>query len=156
MAVINDVGNLNDIHPNDKRTVAKRLSLHALKRNYGWKQVQNESPTLKSWKIEGNKFILSFNDADGFYVYNADRRLTTGFEVCGADGVWKPAKISNFKSSMSRGKKRYLGPVDGKDLVIMADGVAEPKKLRYLYSEPWFGSLYSEAGLPVGAFHIGD
>lgn len=156
MAVINDVGNLNDIHPNDKRTVAKRLSLHALKRNYGWKQVQNESPTLKSWKIEGNKFILSFNDADGFYVYNADRRLTTGFEVCGADGVWKPAKISNFKSSMSRGKKRYLGPVDGKDLVIVADGVAEPKKLRYLYSEPWFGSLYSEAGLPVGAFHIGD
>lgn len=67
-----------------------------------------------------------------------------------------PAKISNFKSSMSRGKKRYLGPVDGKDLVIVADGVAEPKKLRYLYSEPWFGSLYSEAGLPVGAFHIGD
>ena len=57
---------------------------------------------------------------------------------------------------MSRGKKRYLGPVDGKDLVIVADGVAEPKKLRYLYSEPWFGSLYSEAGLPVGAFHIGD
>ena len=156
MAVINDVGNLHDIHPNDKRTVAKRLSLHALKRNYGWKNVQNESPTLKSWRIEGGKFILSFNDAEGFYVYNPDRSLTTGFEICGADGVWKPAKISNFKASFNKGKKRYNGPVDGKELVVEAEGVAEPKKLRYLYSAPWFGSLYAESGLPVGAFHIGD
>ena len=156
MAVINDVGNLHDIHPNDKRTVAKRLSLHALKRNYGWKNVQNESPTLKSWKIEGSKFILSFNDADGFYVYNADRSVTTGFEVCGADGVWKPAKIVNLKASLRNGKKSYLGPVEGKDLIVEAEGVSAPKKLRYLYSAPWFGALYSEAGLPVGAFHIGD
>ena len=156
MAVINDVGNLKDIHPCDKRTVAKRLSLHALKRNYGWKHVQNESPTLKSWKVEGNKFVLSFNDADGFYVYNADRSLTTGFEVCGADGAWKPAKIVNFKASLRNGKKSYLGTVEGKDLIVEAEGVAAPKKLRYLYSAPWFGALYSEAGLPVGAFHIGD
>ena len=156
MAVINDVGNLYDIHPNDKRTVAKRLSLHALKRNYGWKGIQNESPTLKSWRIEGGKFILSFNDADGFYVYNADRSLTTGFEICGADGVWKPARISNFEASLKRGKQCYLGPVVGKELVVEAEGVAEPKKLRYLYSSPWYGSLYGESGLPVGAFHIGD
>jgi hypothetical protein len=46
--------------------------------------------------------------------------------------------------------------VEGKDLIVEAEGVAAPKKLRYLYSAPWFGALYSEAGLPVGAFHIGD
>jgi hypothetical protein len=46
--------------------------------------------------------------------------------------------------------------VDGSEIVVAADGVAEPKKLRYLYSAPWFGSLYGESGLPVGAFHIGD
>ena len=156
MAVINDVGNLHDIHPNDKRTVAKRLSLHALKRNYGWKHVQNESPTLKSWKIEGNKFILSFNDADGFYLYNPNYSMSTAFEICGADGVWKPAKISNLNSYMKKGKKRYSGTVKGKEIIVEADGIAAPKKLRYLYSRPWFGSLYSEAGLPVGAFYVGD
>ena len=156
MAVINDVGNLKDIHPNDKRTVAKRLSLHALKRDYGWKQIQNESPTLKSWRIEGDKFILSFNDADGFYIYNADYTMKTGFEVCGADGVWKPARISNLQRSTGKRRSICRGPVEGRDLVIVADGVAKPKKLRYLHSAPWFGSLYSEAGLPVGAFHIGD
>ena len=156
MAVINDVGNLKDIHPNDKRTVAKRLSLHALKRNYGWKHIQNESPTLKGWKIEGNKFILSFNDAEHFYVYNPDRSLNVGFEVCGADGVWKPAKITNYKPTKKEDKLYYLGRVEGNDLVVEADGVEAPKKLRYLHSAPWFGSLYNEFCLPMGAFHIGD
>ena len=40
--------------------------------------------------------------------------------------------------------------------MIVADGVTEPKKLRYLYSSPWFGALYSDAGLLLGAFHIGE
>ena len=157
MAVINDVGNLVDIHPNDKRTVAKRLVLHALKRNYGWSQVRDESPTLKSWKIEGDKFVLSFNDAEGWYIYNPDRSMRTGFEICGADGKWMPAKIVNLIESKDRkGKPQFNGPVKGKELIVVADGVAEPKKLRYLYSSPWFGSVYSDACLPLGAFHIGD
>ena len=157
MAVINDVGNLKDIHPNDKRTVAKRLALHALKRNYGWKQVRDESPTLKGWKIEGDRFILSFNDAAGWYIYNPDRSLAVGFEVCGEDGVWKPAKGVNVAESKDRnGKPQHLGPVKGADLVVASPDVKAPKKLRYLHSAPWFGSLYSDACLPLGAFHIGD
>ena len=155
MAVINDVGNLHDIHPNDKRTVAKRLSLHALRRDYGWTSVRDNSPTLKSWKVEGDAFVLSFNDAEGWYVYNPDRSMAVGFEVCGADGAWKPAKIRNLVESKGRkGNLQYQGPVEGKDLVIAADGVKEPVKLRYLHSAPWFGSLYSDACLPLGAFAI--
>ena len=155
MAVINDVGNLHDIHPNDKRTVAKRLSLHALRRDYGWTSVRDNSPTLKSWKVEGDAFVLSFNDAEGWYVYNPDRSMAVGFEVCGADGAWKPAKIRNLVESKDRkGNLQYQGPVKGKDLVIAADGVKEPVKLRYLHSAPWFGSLYSDACLPLGAFAI--
>lgn len=157
MAVINDVGNLKDIHPNDKRTVAKRLSLHALRRDYGWSQVRNESPTLKDWRVEGDRFVLSFNDAEGWYIYNPDRSMHTGFEICGADGVWKPAKVVNVVEHKDRnGKPKFDGPVSGRDLVVAADGVSEPKKLRYLHSSPWFGSVYSDACLPLGAFHIGD
>ena len=157
MAIINDVGNLKDIHPNDKRTVAKRLALHALKRNYGWKQVRNESPTLKSWKIDGDRFVLSFNDAEGWYIYNPDRSMNTGFEICGADGAWKPAKVMNvLETKGGDGKPRRLGNLKGADVIVSAEGVAEPKKLRYLHSSPWFGSLYSDACLPLGAFHIGD
>ena len=155
MTVINDVGNLQDIHPNDKRTVAKRLSLHALRRDYGWTTVRDNSPTLKSWRIDGDSFVLSFDDADGWYVYNPDRSLTVGFEVCGSDGVWKPAGIVNFlERKASSGKVQRLGPVDGKDLVVRSNEVAKPTKLRYLHSAPWFGALYNDACLPLGAFAI--
>ena len=51
---------------------------------------------------------------------------------------------------------RLLAKADSDSEVVAAEGVAEPKKLRYLYSSPWFGSLYSDACLPLGAFHIGD
>ena len=155
MAIINDVGNLRDIHPNDKRTVAKRLSLHALRRDYGWTSVRDNSPTLKSWKVDGDKFVLSFNDAEGWYVYNPDRSLRVGFEICGADGVWKPAKIHDFVETKYRdGSTHYLGQIKGTDLVVSAEGVKAPVKLRYLHSAPWFGALYSDACLPLGAFSI--
>ena len=157
MAVINDVGNLKDIHPNDKRTVAKRLAAHALKRDYGWTMLNDNSPTLKSWKIEGDKFILSFNDAEGWYIYNPDRSIQTGFEVAGEDGKFVPAQIENIVWGKDRqGKPKCDGNVNGKDLIISAKGVAAPKKLRYMYSAPWFGCLYNESTLPMGAFHIGD
>ncbi len=155
MAVINDVGNLVDIHPNDKRTVAKRLSLHALRRDYGWDFVRDNSPTLKGWKVENGAFTLSFNDADGWYVYNPDRSVEVGFEVCGADGVWKPAKIRNLREDKDRkGKPKFDGPIKGRDLIVGSDEVKEPVKLRYLHSKPWFGALYSDAALPLGAFEV--
>ena len=155
MAVINDVGNLSDIHPNDKRTVAKRLALHALKRDYGFETVRDNSPTLSTWKLEGNKYVLSFNDAEGWYIYNPDRSVQTGFEVCGADGKWVPAKILNLVGSNDRnGKLQYQGTVNGKTLEVAADGVKEPKGLRYLFSRPWFGCLYNEVCLPLAAFSI--
>ena len=157
MAVINDVGNLTDIHPNDKRTVAKRLAVHALKRDYGWDFLRDNSPTLKSWKVEGDKFILSFNDAQGWYVYNHTMGdQSVGFELAGADGVFKPARLVNVKKVEQRAKLVFKGHVEGKDLVVAADGVAAPKKLRYLASSPWFGSLYNEVSLPLGSFAIGE
>ncbi len=157
MAVINDVGNLKDIHPNDKRTVAKRLAAHALKRDYGFTDLHDNSPTLKSWKIDGNKFVLTFNDAEEWYIYNPDRSVQTGFEVAGADGTFVQAKIENIVWRQNALKKQESdGNIKGTDLIVSADGVTAPKKLRYLYSSPWFGCLYNESCLPLGAFHIGE
>ncbi len=156
MAVINDIGNLHDIHPNEKEMVAKRLALHALKRDYGFDKIEDRSPTLKSWKVEGDKFILSFDNAESFYVYNPDRSMSNGFELAGADGVFKPARIVNAVESKRKGKTYYNGPLSGPQIVVAAEGVKEPKKLRYLHSSPWFGSIYNQVNLPLGAFHIGD
>ena len=155
MAVINDVGNLADIHPNDKRTVAKRLAIHALARDYGYDSLRDNSPTLKSWKIDGGKFRLTFNDADGWYIYNMDRSIQTGFEIAGEDGKFVPAKIENLVWNKDRGgKMKCDGNIKGSELVVSADGISAPKKLRYLHSRPWFGCLYNESSLPLGAFQI--
>ena len=68
---------------------------------------------------------------------------------------WKPAKIRNLVEGKDRnGKPRWDGTVKGRELVVVADGVKEPVKLRYLHSGPWFGALYSDACLPLGAFAI--
>ena len=83
--------------------------------------------------------------------------MQTGFEIAGADGKFVPAKIENLAWGKGRdGKPKCDGNIKGAELVVSADGVAAPKKLRYLYSKPWFGCLYNESSLPLGAFHVGE
>ena len=155
MAVINDRGNLSDIHPNDKETVGQRLALLALKRDYGFDNIKADSPTLKNWRIDGDKFILAFNDVESWYLYNDDWTTTSGFELAGEDGKFVPAKIENL---VIKDKQPYKsgGVIKGKELIVRAEGVASPKKLRYLFSRPWYGALHNEVDLPLGAFHIGN
>ncbi len=155
MAVINDCGNLADIHPHDKETVGQRLALLALKRDYGFADVKADSPTLRSWKIDGDRFILSFDYADGWYLYNWNWSIATGFEIAGPDGKFVPAQLANL-DYRNKEKTTSSGTIKGKDLIVFAPGVKEPKKLRYLHSRPWTGTLYNDADLPLGAFHIDD
>jgi sialate O-acetylesterase len=154
MAVINDLGNLTDIHPCDKEPVARRLVVHALKRDYGFTEIEDCSPVLKSWKIEGDRFVMTFDHAKSFYIYNHKYgSMENGFEICGADGVWKQCRIHRLVGGGSN--KTLRGGIDGGNVLeVSADGVTEPVKLRYLYSRPWHGSIYNEVCLPLGAFHI--
>lgn len=149
IAIICDAGNLDDIHPNDKEIVAKRLALHALKRDYGWTWITDDSPTLKSFRVEDGRFVLSFKDATAWYVYRADGSYDVpGFEIAGPDGVFVPAKVMNENAD-----KR--GTFAGAELVIASDGVTEPKQLRYLATKPWTGALYAlDSALPLGPFEI--
>lgn len=155
MAVANDVGNLTDIHPNDKRTVAKRLAVHALRRDYGWSWVKDNSPTFRSMRVDGDRVILTFSDAEGWYLYNPKQGdCSNGFEIAGADGEFKSAEITNIVAPLNKdtNKPDFKGLIEGCDLVIRANGVAKPRRVRYLHSAPWFGGLYNEVGLPLGAF----
>jgi len=149
MAVICDAGNMHDIHPNNKEIVAKRLALHALRRDYGCADIIDDSPVLKDWRVEDGKFILSFAHATSWYVYNADFSMDVpGFEVAGPGGKFVPAKVLN-------GNADKRGTLAGRELVVAADGVAKPCRLRYLASAPYTGALYAfDSGLPLGTFEI--
>jgi hypothetical protein len=99
--------------------------------------------------------VLEFNDATGFYIYNHKYcSMETGMEICGEDGVWKKARIANLAEAKRGGKTIRLGSIEGARLEVVADEVEKPVKLRYLYSSPWYGSIYSLASLPLGSFFI--
>ena len=152
MAVVCDLGNSYDIHPNNKEPVARRLALHALKDVYGFDDVIADSPTLKSFSVdEEGRFVLDFNDATAWYGYLPNRAAPDGFEIAGEDGVFHPASIVNELLEKGRKGKMYVG----RELIVASDKVKSPKRLRYLYSKPWIGSLYSEdSGLPLGPFEV--
>ena len=161
MAVINDIGNLRDIHPNDKESVGRRLAMLALKRDYGMSGIVADSPRLESAVHEGEgKVRLKFAEAKAMfaldpawcYMYDTAKSAELGFEIAGEDGVFKPAKIENLKASKIRKTFEYRGMMDGEGIVVSADGVAVPKAVRYLHVKPWFGRITNEAGLPLGAF----
>jgi len=154
MAVINDLGNLSDIHPNRKEGVARRLAVHALRRDYGFDAIEDDSPVLRSHCVRDGRFVLTFDHAKSFYIYNEKYcSQENGFEICGADGVWKPGILHNFIRHKKDGS--FRGGLDGGNVLeVSAEGVAEPRKLRYLHSRPWKGVLYNEVCLPLGIFYV--
>ena len=157
ISVINDVGCLTDIHPNDKRTVARRLALHALKRDYGFDWIVDDSPTVKDWRIENGKFVLSFRNVREWHLYNEDWSLANGFEITGTNGVWTAARIEGVENQQEAGKQhgKCRGTISGTDLVVSAEGVDAPVRLRYLFQKPFKGNLYNEMDLPLGVFEVG-
>lgn len=148
LTVINDLGDLRDIHPNNKWLVAKRLALHALKRDYGFPDVESDSPTPVEATVVSNRVRIVFDHAENLYVYNAERSHDAAFELCGADGVWKPAKIVNF---VQKGWAQF-GNIDGNAVELEAPGVAQPIKVRHAFVRPWKGCLYNQVNLPCSTF----
>ena len=161
MAVINDIGNLTDIHPNEKGTVGLRLARIALKRDYGFADIEENSPRLKTWRVEGDLFLLDFEHAERLYVYTRNYSADAPFEVAGSDGVFKPARIVNAivdtAGSGKNARKEYRGRIEGSSrIVVKSDEVSKPVSLRYCHSRPWIGTVYNEANLPLGAFHVAE
>ena len=161
MAVICDVCNLTDIHTNDKEPVGRRLALHAIRRDYGkefgFEKVQDNSPSFAGFTVTGSVAVVSVRDAKSLHLYNPDFSKANGFELAGADGVWKPAKILNLREDKAwgTGEPIWRGPLEGTDILLGADGLDKPVKVRYLHSKPWRGNLYNEVNLPMGPFQSG-
>ena len=148
-----DVGNSADIHPVDKGPLGRRLAALALNRDYGFDKLVADAPTVRSVRTEGDRLVLSFDHASGWYLYNFDWTLDVPFELAGEDGVYRPAKLVNANPGQTEPKEWVTnGRVDGKDLVLQAEGVAAPRRVRYLFNAPWTGHLYADSGLPLGPF----
>ena len=136
MAVTLDLGEWNDIHPDNKKDVGERLALAAQKLIYGDKEVVSSGPLYESAKMDGNKIILSFTNT-GSGLTSSDGEELNWFAIAGADKefVWAKARI------------------EGDKVVVWSDEVPEPKYVRYAWADnPAGANLYNKEGLPASPF----
>ena len=135
--VINDVGNVNDIHPTDKRTVGMRMADQALDRVYGKFVRPWKTPVATGMKEEGAKLRISFENADG--LKTRDGLAPTCFEIRDIAGAWVPATAE----------------IDGTDVVVSAEGVTHPLGVRFAGHNGSTPNLVNGSGLPAGPFRLG-
>ena len=152
VSVLTDVGNFDDIHPNDKETVAQRLALHALKRDYGFKIDEDDSPVAKKVEFKDGKAVITFDHVKTWYVYNRDMSLNTPFEIAGKDGVWHDAKLVDYGDKFE--PWQTLGLIDRPTLTLECAEVKEPLAVRYMGKDKTSGVMYNQASLPLGPFEI--
>jgi len=138
MAVINDIGNFHDIHPNNKQDVGKRLARWALNRTYGKKDVVPSGPLFKSAKVDGDKMRVEFAYAGG--LKSRDGKPLTQFEIAGADNKYVPAQAT----------------IDGETVIVTADAVKEPVSVRLGWHPNANPNLVNGEGLPTGSFRSKD
>ena len=136
--VINDIGNTKDIHPRNKQDVGLRMANQALNRTYGLKELRWESPVYKSFAIEGSKMRVAFDFAQG--LKTRDGKAPTWFELCGPDGLFKPA----------------AAVIEGDCVVLSAAGVTAPMAMRFAWDQLAEPNLVNGLGLPAGAFRCGN
>jgi len=135
MVVTYDVGEWNDIHPLNKKEVARRLALEAARVAYRDSSVVSSGPLYESMEVSGNNIILTFKSVgSGLYANN----LLDGFQIAGTDGhfVWAHAVV------LSKNKVK-----------VWSKGITEPITVRYAWDDnPAGANLKNKEGFPASPF----
>ena len=134
MAVTMDIGDVNDIHPRDKKEVGRRLSLWALAKTYDVKGVDYSGPLYKTMKIEDSRIRIYFDYADKGLSVKGDS--LNHFTIAGSDSVFLQAKAK----------------IEGNSVVVWNDNIKNPLAVRYGWSNTAELNLYNSAGLPASPF----
>ncbi len=139
MAVTIDAGEWNDIHPLNKKVVGERLALWAEHLAYGASDPDYSGPIYQSYKLEGNKIILSFSHVGSGLVIKGGGELYY-FAIAGADKKYFWAKAE----------------IDGDKIIVWNDKIPNPVSVRYAWANnPEGANLYNEKGLPASPFETG-
>jgi sialate O-acetylesterase len=139
MAVAIDLGEWNDLHPDNKKDVGIRLALAAEKIAYG-ENIVYSGPIYKSSETDGNKIIISFTNT-GSGLISIDGEPLNQFAIAGADKkfVWANAKI------------------EGDKVIVWNETITNPMYVRYAWADnPEGANLYNKEGLPASPFRTGD
>jgi sialate O-acetylesterase len=129
-----DLGDRNDVHPLDKKSVGQRLARIARARDYG-EAILYEGPRLAALQLEGDAYRIELTQALG--LATKDRTAPSGFEWHLEDGSRIVAQAR----------------IEGDAILIKAPIQGSAKALSYAY-EPFPGTanVVNEAGLPLYPF----
>jgi sialate O-acetylesterase len=150
VAVAIDIGAGENIHPDNKQDVGKRLARWALTKTYG-RGGPTSGPVFRSSRVENGKFVIDFDHADGGLIFALKKGLApvqpedgaklAWITVAGADRKFEPAEAA----------------IDGSRLVVWSDKVPEPVAVRYAFTQnPTGVLLYNKDGLPASPFRTDD
>ena len=133
MATAVDVGETDDIHPKNKQEVARRLSLLALKNTYGFTDIIDKAPELKSYSFTNRKAVLTFSAP----LTVKEVALPRGFIMQTSTGSFVKGRCTLENDSTISVSGTFTGA---------------PISVRYNWADFPNGNLYGENDLPVLPF----
>ena len=135
MAVTYDIGEWNDIHPLNKKEVARRMALEASRIAYHDSSVVSSGPLYNSMEIFDNSIILTFKSEGSGLFTNC---LLDGFQIAGINGIfeWANAVV------LSKNKVK-----------VWSRKVSSPIVVRYAWDDnPANSNLKNKENLPASPF----
>lgn len=137
MVVVTDlVDNINDIHPQNKKDVGKRLASWALAETYGIKNITYKSPAFRKMEINKERATIYFDHApNGLMLKTRDKNVTE-FYIAGSDRKFYPAKAK----------------ISGDQIILSAREVKNPVAVRFGFSNTAMPNIFSKEGLPITPF----
>lgn len=139
-----DLGEDNDLHPQNKKELGRRLACLCAVRQYGL-PIEGQGPEVVSHELtkteNGVQIVLACAHADGMYAFSEDKGTEiTDFEVVDQTGQLHRATVR----------------IEGAKLLLEAAGLqGDVAEIRYCYRTSNTGALiYNEAGFPMSPFVI--
>lgn len=134
MAVAIDIGEADNIHPQNKQEVGRRLALGAYKVAFNM-DIVHSGPLYHSMYVGNGKIHLRFTETGSGLIAKGGNPLK-GFAIAGKnrDFVWADAKI------------------EGNEVVVWSDEVPDPVAVRYAWANNPVCNLYNREGLPASPF----
>lgn len=139
MTVNIDLGEWNDVHPENKKDVGERMALAAYKLAYGENLVYS-GPIYRSAVTEGHRILLSF-DHTASGLITADGEAPAEFAIAGEDKKFRWAKAR----------------IEGDRIAVWNDNIPNPRYVRYAWADnPVNPNVYNREGLPASPFRTDE
>ena len=132
-----DIGEVDNIHPRNKKDVGIRLAKLALSQTYGLKEIAYLGPRFSSYQVRGDTLIVEFEqESIGSGLTTRDGAAPKHFYVAGKDKVFYPA----------------VARIVENQVWLKSDQVNSPIAVRYAFTNFPITNFQNKEGLPAFPF----